>query len=181
MKKCSKCLVDKDFSEFVKDKKKHDGLYSSCKSCNNNRIKKWHDENSEEFAKYQSEWSRANRKSVTDQQRRWRERQSDEYKLARSIAYRLKIVLSGVRSKQVIDALGCSPEELRKHLESKFKPGMTWENHSVTGWHIDHIRPLCSFDLKDPEQFAKACHYTNLQPLWAKENSAKSGRYQDPM
>jgi hypothetical protein len=177
MKKCSKCLKDKDFGQFVKDKKKPDGLYSSCKSCNNNRIKKWHEENGERFASYQAQWGKVNRKSVSDQQRRWRERQSDEYRLARSISYRLKILLKGVRSKQVIDALGCSPEELKKHLESQFQPGMTWKNHSRTGWHIDHIRPLCSFDLKDPQQFAIACHYTNLQPLWAKENAAKSGRY----
>lgn len=69
--------------------------------------------------------------------------------------------------------LGCSVEELKKHLESKFQPGMTWDNHGLHGWHIDHIKPLASFDLTDLEQVRQACHYTNLQPLWAKDNLRK--------
>ena len=69
--------------------------------------------------------------------------------------------------------LGCSIAELKSHLEKQFQPGMTWTNWSRDGWHIDHIIPLSSFDLTDREQFLKACHYTNLQPLWAKDNMSK--------
>jgi len=53
---------------------------------------------------------------------------------------------------------------------------ITWENHSRAGWHIDHIKPLISFDLIEREQFLEACHYTNLQPLWAKENLRKGSK-----
>lgn len=69
--------------------------------------------------------------------------------------------------------LGCTPLELIAHLERKFSPGMTWENYGE--WHIDHIRPLCDFDLSDRLQFLEACHFTNLQPLWAVENMRKGG------
>lgn len=72
--------------------------------------------------------------------------------------------------------LGCSVEELKIYLESLFQPGMTWENWSRTGWHIDHKKPLSAFDLTDPEQFRQAVHYTNLQPLWALENIRKSNK-----
>ncbi|KKL15741.1 hypothetical protein LCGC14_2502560 [marine sediment metagenome] len=53
---------------------------------------------------------------------------------------------------------------------------MSWENYGFYGWHIDHIKPLCLFNLSDEKQFNKACHYTNLQPLWAEENLKKGGR-----
>ena len=42
---------------------------------------------------------------------------------------------------------------------------MSWDNHSFKGWHIDHIKPIASFDLSDPEQLKACCHYTNMQPL----------------
>lgn len=71
--------------------------------------------------------------------------------------------------------LGCTPAELVAHLEAQFQPGMSWENRGE--WHVDHIRPLASFDLSDPEQRATACHYTNLQPLWAADNLAKGAAW----
>ena len=53
---------------------------------------------------------------------------------------------------------------------------MTWDNYGRYGWHIDHIKPLCRFDLTDGKQLLEAVHYTNLQPLWASDNYAKGGR-----
>jgi desulfoferrodoxin (superoxide reductase-like protein) len=53
---------------------------------------------------------------------------------------------------------------------------MTWDNWTTDGWHIDHIKPLASFDLTDRKQLLEACHYTNLQPLWAKDNLIKSDK-----
>lgn len=69
--------------------------------------------------------------------------------------------------------IGCTIEQLCGHLESKFKRGMTWDNHG-TGWHIDHIIPMAMFDLTDESQLMAASHYTNMQPMWAAENLAKS-------
>jgi hypothetical protein len=69
---------------------------------------------------------------------------------------------------------GCNVDELKHWLESQFQEGMSWNNHGNDGWHIDHIIPCASFDLTDPEQQKKCFHYTNLQPLWAKDNLHKS-------
>lgn len=68
--------------------------------------------------------------------------------------------------------LGCTISELKKHLESRFQPGMTWDNRGKK-WHIDHIIPLVRFNLQDRQQLLIACHYTNLQPLWARDNMSK--------
>ena len=53
---------------------------------------------------------------------------------------------------------------------------MTWENWSYRGWHIDHKTPLDSFDLTKPEQVKMACHFTNLQPMWALDNIKKHNK-----
>jgi len=72
------------------------------------------------------------------------------------------------------ELIGCSIDFLRQHLESKFRPGMSW---AIPGsFHIDHVKPIKEFDLTDPKQ-QKACFsYTNLQPLWATENLKKGER-----
>lgn len=73
------------------------------------------------------------------------------------------------------EMLGCSIQEMKNHLQKQFARGMTWENHG-THWHVDHIIPLCEFDFSNPIQAALATHYTNLQPLWARDNLMKSDR-----
>ena len=72
------------------------------------------------------------------------------------------------------ELLGTDFEMARKHIESLFQPGMSWNNRSE--WHIDHIIPCSSFDLKCPVQQKACCHYTNLQPLWASDNIRKGNR-----
>jgi len=103
---------------------------------------------------------------------RRRRQTNPQARLANRLRVRLHSALKGARkSAHTLELLGCQISDLVGHLESKFKPGMTWENHGK--WHIDHIMPLASFDLSDPEQQRMACHWTNLQPLWADENMRK--------
>jgi hypothetical protein len=98
--------------------------------------------------------------------------------LKHNLRARLRTALKcGHKAGSAVLDLGCSIEELKKHLESQFVPGMTWDNWGHHGWHIDHIVPLDAFDLTDHNQLAAACHYTNLRPLWAKANLAKGSKY----
>jgi len=99
------------------------------------------------------------------------------FKLSRNLRSRLNKALRGdYKAGSAVSDLGCSIKEFKVYLESKFKPGMTWENYGK--WHIDHIKPLTSFDLLKIDQVQLACNYTNLQPLWAKDNLEKSNKYE---
>jgi hypothetical protein len=94
--------------------------------------------------------------------------------------YRLKSILRSRLSKllkgevSAVSDLGCSIEELKKYLELKFLPGMSWANHGLRGWHIDHIIPLASANSE--EELKKLCHYSNLQPLWSEDNLSKGDK-----
>ena len=99
------------------------------------------------------------------------------FKLRKNLRSRLRTMIDkNQKTGNAIRDLGCSIPELKIYLESKFQQGMSWDNHGVHGWHIDHIKPLASFDLTDRNQLLQACHYTNLQPLWAKDNIIKSDK-----
>ncbi len=73
---------------------------------------------------------------------------------------------------KTFDIVGCTPEELKTHLESKFVDGMSWNNQGE--WHIDHIIPLSSGI--NQEDIIELCHYTNLQPLWSMDNMKKGSK-----
>ena len=108
-----------------------------------------------------------------------RKRNTDiNFKLKHNIRTRLRKAIKN-RDISLLKATDCSIEYLKKHLESQFQPGMSWENYGE--WHIDHIIPLSSFNLENREELLKACHYTNLQPLLAEENLSKGDkiRYED--
>lgn len=97
------------------------------------------------------------------------------FKLATNLRKRMsKMIRRSQKSGSAVKDMGCSVEELKIHLESQFQEGMTWENYGE--WHIDHIYPLSKFDLFDREEFLKACHYKNLQPLWSQDNLKKSNK-----
>lgn len=96
------------------------------------------------------------------------------YKLSVLLRTRMRHAVRGSAKRgSAVRDLGCTIDDLRTHLEAQFVGGMTWDNWALDGWHIDHIQPLASFDLTDRKQFLAACHYTNLQPLWAADNLSK--------
>lgn len=153
--------------------------------------KAWKKTNSEKHNSYSRNWRKANpekqRASCLAWEKanpgyRWRyvsERLKTDLNFR--IATRLRIRLNDAiknnskRGSAVRD-LGCSIEDLKLRLEFLFQRGMTWENYGSV-WHIDHVRPLASFDLTDEFQFLQAVNFTNLQPLLAEENKSKGAKY----
>jgi len=139
------------------------------------RNRRWKDANPERHAEVTSKAHKKHRASG----KKWayaQERMSSDtnFRLRVILRSRLNSAMAGRQKtgSAVLD-LGCSISELRAHLAAQFTPGMTWDNYGLRGWHIDHITPLASFDLTDREQLLQACHYSNLQPLWASDNLTK--------
>jgi hypothetical protein len=97
-----------------------------------------------------------------------------QYKLRVRLRHRLYVAIRNkTKTGSAVRDLGCSIEFLKNYLEKKFQPGMSWENWELHGWHIDHIKPLSSFDSTDRTQLLDAVNYKNLQPLWSKANWKK--------
>ena len=164
-------------------------------------IDNWRKVNKEQFQASERQWRQDNkdRKDATD--KAWREANKEDqkvwrkkyiknkektdpcFKLARALRHRVNEALkTGQKAGSAVRDLGCTIEEFKAYLESKFHPNpetgemMTWDNHTVRGWHIDHIKPLVGFDLTDRAQFLEAAHYINQQPLWWRDNIVKGDK-----
>lgn len=197
MRKCLDCdkdLVDAKGPKKRCDicKKKHRRLYYQIrnqdpkrKEQNRERLIRFRKKNPDKNKEYNKKYSTGKNRDKYLSQKRERNKKyytnNLQYKLGQLLRYRLWISLkeqSLDNANSAKELLGCSKEELIKHLESQFSEGMTWENWSLNGWHIDHIRPISSFDLSDPAQVKECFHYSNLQPLWAIDNLKKSDSWE---
>lgn len=140
----------------------------------------WRNQNREKYRLKQQLWTINNPEQHHRNQYEYKKNQlkTDPLaKLRKTLRVRLYSALTkNQKAGSAVRDLGCTIEELKNYLEGKFKEGMNWDNHGE--WHIDHIKPLSKFDLSIPEQFKEACHYTNLQPLWAKDNLSKGDTYE---
>jgi len=184
-------------SELIKQKK------SEYYFCNKNKInakqKKYREENAEaikiskkleyqknkdrylrkarEWDKKNPEYKKSRRyKDQKNKTRRKRYSKDVDYKLSEKIRnYSLRVTNAVKKNKPLksLDYLGCSIEEFKNHIESQWQEGMTWDNHSLDGWHIDHIVSI-DWHIKNSTDPWQANHYTNLQPLWSTENIKKS-------
>lgn len=106
-----------------------------------------------------------------------KERLRESQRIPRILRNRLNLAIrrGGSRAGSAVSDLGCTIGELKIYLASKFTEGMSWDNYGL--WQIDHKIPLAVFDLSDRNQFLTACHFTNLQPLWAVDNQKKSSSF----
>jgi len=188
MKYCKGCKQTKALTEFHKHSNTHDGLQTQCKVCRNAARKKHYQTNREKVNAKAKKYYENNREKVNASTRksnqrpevkkrvnarvRERYRTDPQFRLRKSLRARLRKALKGkTKSASTMVFLGCTITHLKDYLSMRFQPGMTWENQGE--WHVDHMIPCASFDLTDPEQQRRCFHYTNLQPMWAKENISK--------
>lgn len=212
LKKCNKCELEKDLSEFYfrKDSGKH---RNSCISCEKNRLKVYYSENSDTrkyaCAKYYNEnKEECNKKYAKYRKTEKRIKYTKEYnkkyraenkekiqlnykiKITTNSLFKLKENIRGLisqyfknkgykKSSKTAQILGCTFEEFKIHIESQFESWMNWSNHGLYSetekrWQLDHIIPASS--AKDEAELIRLNHYSNFQPLCAKENNWKSDK-----
>jgi hypothetical protein len=137
---------------------------------NRDKCKKYREANLEKVKAAQKEYKAANRDKINA---RYRKRLKTDPTFATSSRLRCRISqwLKGSKSTFTENLIGCTFEECKRWIERQFTDDMSWDNRGK--WHIDHMMPLKSFDITDPEQQQIACHYTNLKPMWASENKSK--------
>lgn len=195
IKACNKCETIKSIEEFTKNKKSKDGYRNQCQMCYKEYQKEYRLKHKSKNSEYQKEYRLENRESLLEysrennkrlsvkkQKREWylenkdwlektehRRKYRYEYN-KKSIKLKWRLFLNNTLKRlgktkegHTIDLLGYSANELKIHLELLFTDGMSWDNYGE--WHIDHKRPVSSFDDDTPINIVNAL--TNLQPLWA--------------
>lgn len=100
------------------------------------------------------------------------------YRIRFQLSNRIRDALNGRRKPEsAMKLLGCSILDFRIYLESKWEPGMSWDNYGrYPGWQIDHIMPCAIFDLTHVEHRKRCFHFSNMQPLWAADNMSKGDK-----
>ena len=145
---------------------------------NKEHIREYRKNNKEASNKYSAKWREKNPNYINEYYKK-RRNTDESFKLQDNLRRRFRKALNGhTKKSSVLKYLCCSIEDLKKQLEKQFKPEMNWENYGKI-WHIDHIHPIVHFDHSDENNIKKCWHYSNLQPLFATTEIAKSFGYKN--
>jgi hypothetical protein len=189
---CTKCHTLKEENEFVKTKKTKSGYGAQCLSCNAAYLKEYGSNHRQQLNANWKRFAALHPERIKTHRKKYRKSHAPQIKLEnllyqrkyRSIphnrlALNLRRRLWGLikdqntrKTDRTFALVGCSISELKAHISGQFQLGMTWENYG--DWHVDHVKPCASFDLSDPRQQKECFHFSNLQPLWEKDNLSKN-------
>lgn len=187
-KRCTKCDTIKDINDFPPQKNGFLNVKSQCKLCDYEYDKKFQEQtnfrknrdNTNKAKIYRKQYMKDNIEWWRKYEREYRNKRRKEdmfFKIKSNLSSRLSdLINKRSLSTNTLELIGCDSQTFLNHIESQFTEGMTWENYGLKGWHVDHIKPLSSYDLTNEEEVKKACHYSNLQPLWWEDNLKKGSK-----
>jgi hypothetical protein len=192
-KLCKKCNINKELDNFYKHSGYKDGLRPLCIECHKGDVDKYRTPEKNRMyvnkfwktphgIKYKKQYFQKFYDIYGHSYITYYNNLSILHRMAGNLRTCTRIYMrqSGYKNGSRINKIiGCTPDELRLYIESKFQPGMTWENHGngLNSWNLDHIIPLSS--AKSKKELIKLGHYTNIQPLWYTENKQKFNKIFD--
>jgi hypothetical protein len=175
---CKICYNKYKNDYYKKNSTKIKETQRKSKDKNPNYIVSYREKNREKLLNQMKDYYYNNSEKLKDDMKKYqreRNRTDSLFNLKstlRTRIYKFLLVKNIKKNSKTFEIIGCSPNELKEHLERQFTDNMGWDNRSL--WHIDHIIPLSS--AKSEDEIYKLCHYSNLQPLWAQDNLKKSNK-----
>lgn len=198
-KKCTRCNIIKELNQFRESKHYKLGVMSECRDCDKERSKEYYhnnkekvqerekirrsseeykltrekylEENREEINRVKKLYKLNNREKILQEKKDYYQRKKNDpiFALTKRLRQGIYRSIRGVKLRSSLDILGCTEKEFKTHIENQFTNNMNWDKLSEI--HIDHIIPISSAETI--EDVYRLNHYTNLQPLWAKDNLEK--------
>ncbi len=184
---CVDCETYKEITEFRSGHRR-------CNVCINLKQVEYRKNNLDKVKVIKKQWRENNKDKENERTKKWRDnltddqieeqrikrndylknkRKTDPNFVMKEAMHRMLTRTLKFKTDRTSKLLGYSALELKQHIESLFTEGMSWDNRSE--WHIDHIRPISSFQIDTPPNVINAL--SNLQPLWVEENLIKSNKY----
>jgi len=173
MKTCIKCNVEKTLDEYNVVDPKTMRRNNACKACKSEYNKRLEVKNKDRRRKQKEIYWEKIKNSVKEKRALYmrNKRITDEqFRIANNMRTILSYLITG-RQMTTSKDFGGTREEIRNHLESLFYENMSWDNYGK--WEVDHIRPVSSFNQCDDSDLKTCWHYSNIQPIWKKENRQK--------
>ena len=189
-KKCDKCEIIKTIDKYRKYTDSEKSFSNTCKNCLNeyDKIRKKNlrqkrletfivkcekcnkEKLLKDFAKLKKFYKKkicisCYPKFLTEQKNEWCKNESNNnvnYRLKKSLAARLRSVIT--KNDSTMNYIGCNIPYLREWFEYNFTDEMNWDNYG-SYWSIDHIIPVCKFNLTDENENLKCWNWTNLMPV----------------
>ena len=192
VKKCTKCGFVKLISNFYfrKDKNKY---INHCNSCISKKKKEWNINNIEKKKLYHREYKQRNKEKIKENNKKYYQQNREKinkknriyekerlkndvnFRLIRNTRVRIYNALNGnSKSKSSREILGINIETYKKWIEFQMTPDMNWTNI-----HIDHVKPISSFNVVNEDEFLEAFNWKNTQPLLKEDNLRKGIKYNE--
>lgn len=196
---CTKCNEFKSLDLFGKSSSTKDGLKYHCKKCKKKEHRNHYLLNKSNYFKNNKQWKKNNPEKMKNYSLKSNLKRQEyfknyriknrikrtlyhrnlqktnlNYKIGQRLRHRLGSAIKSqktIKSNGTMNLLGCDMTQFKSYIERQFVDGMNWQNYGK--WHIDHIKACSTFDLSKDDQQKQCFHYTNMQPLWAKDNFHK--------